>query len=147
MKRRRFNPKIIAISVVFAAAFVPIVAAAVWHVLHGRGAEVYTNVYGLAIHYTSVLIMVAALVLTLAVAYIARLVYFWRYGHGEVAELRGRSRGRQVSSGFECFTKRLTIGSSDRAGRVLVESRRESMIGIKCLRLTLAQPRVAQPHR
>jgi uncharacterized protein YqgC (DUF456 family) len=88
MKRRRSILKIVAISVVFAVAFVPIVAAAVWQVLHGRGAAVYTNVYGLAIHYTSVLIMVAVLILTLAVGYIARLVYFWRYGHGEVAELR-----------------------------------------------------------
>jgi hypothetical protein len=32
--------------------------------------------------------MVAALILALAVGYIARLVHFWRYGHGEVAELR-----------------------------------------------------------
>ena len=68
--------------------FVPIVAASVWHVLHGSGAAIYTNVYGLAIHYTSVLIMVAAVTLTLGIAYIARLVYFWRYGHGEVSELR-----------------------------------------------------------
>jgi uncharacterized protein YqgC (DUF456 family) len=88
MKRRRSILKIVAISAVFAAVFVPIVAAAVWQVLHGRGAAVYTNVYGLAIHYTSVLIMVAALILSLAVGYIARLVYSWRYGHGEVADLR-----------------------------------------------------------
>jgi hypothetical protein len=88
MKRRRSILKIVAISALFAAVFVPIVAAAVWQVLHGRGAAVYTNVYGLAIHYTSVLIMVAALILALAVGYIARLVYFWRYGRGDVAELR-----------------------------------------------------------
>lgn len=88
MKRRRSIFKIVALSAVFAAVFVPIVAAAVWPVLHGRGAAVYTNVYGLAIHYTSVLIMVAALILTLVVGCIARLVYFWRYGHGDVAELR-----------------------------------------------------------
>jgi uncharacterized protein YqgC (DUF456 family) len=88
MKRRRSILKVVAISAVFAAVLVPIIAAAVWQVLHGRGAAVYTNVYGLAIHYTSVLIMVAALILALAVGYIARLVYFWRYGRGEVAELR-----------------------------------------------------------
>jgi hypothetical protein len=88
MKRRRSILKLVAISAVFAAVFVPIVAAAVWQVLHGHGAAVYTNVYGLAIHYTSVLIMVAALILTLAVGYIARLVYFWRHGHSEVAVLR-----------------------------------------------------------
>jgi len=32
-------------------------------------------------------------------------------------------------------------------GRIFVEPRRESMIGIKCLRLTPVKPRVAQPHR
>jgi hypothetical protein len=84
MKRRRS----IVINVVVAAVFIPILAAAVWQVLHGRGAAVYTNVYGLAIHYTSLLIMVAALILALGVAYIARLRYFRRYGNGEVTELR-----------------------------------------------------------
>jgi len=88
MKRRRSIVKIVAISAVFAAAFIPVVATAVWQVLHGRGAAVYTNVYGLAIHYTSLLIMVGALILALGVAYIARLVYFRRYGNGEVTELR-----------------------------------------------------------
>jgi uncharacterized protein YqgC (DUF456 family) len=88
MKRRRSIVKIVVVSAVFAVVFIPVVAAAVWHVLHGRGAAVYTNVYGLAIHYTSLLIMVAALILALGVAYIARLVYFRRYGNGEVTELR-----------------------------------------------------------
>ncbi len=32
-------------------------------------------------------------------------------------------------------------------GHVFVEPRREPMIEIKCLRLTLVKPRVAQPHR
>jgi hypothetical protein len=32
-------------------------------------------------------------------------------------------------------------------GRVFGEPRRGSMIGIKQFRLTLAKPRVAQPHR
>ena len=41
---------------------------------------------------------------------------------------------------------RLTIGSSDRGGRVFGEPRRESMIGIKHLRLT-SRIRVAQPDR
>jgi hypothetical protein len=41
----------------------------------------------------------------------------------------------------------LTIGSSDRAGIFSVEPRRESMIQINQLRLSAAQPCVAQPHR
>jgi uncharacterized protein YqgC (DUF456 family) len=88
MKRRRSVVKIVAISMVFAAVFIPIIADAVWQVLHGRGAAVYKNVYGLAIHYTSLLIMVAALILALAVAFIARLLYFRRYGNGEATDLR-----------------------------------------------------------
>ena len=56
--------------------------------LHGRGAESYSNVYGLAIHYTSVLIFVLALVLAVAVAYVARIIYFWRNAHDGSAKLR-----------------------------------------------------------
>jgi hypothetical protein len=41
----------------------------------------------------------------------------------------------------------LTIGSSDRGSIISVEPRRGSMIGIKQLRLSATQPRVAQPHR
>jgi hypothetical protein len=88
MKRRRSVLKIVAISSVLTAIVVPTLAVAVRQVLHGRGAAVYTNVYGLAIHYTSVLIMVAAVLLTLGVAYLARVVYSWRHNYGEVTELR-----------------------------------------------------------
>jgi hypothetical protein len=88
MKRRRSILKIVAIWAVLTAAIVPTLAVAVWHVLNGRGADAYTNVFGLAIPYTSVLITVAALILILGVAYIARLVYFRRYGNGKVTELR-----------------------------------------------------------
>ncbi len=91
MKRTRSVFKTIVAPIVIAVVFVPTLAIAVWEVLHGRGAAVYTNVYGLAIHYTSLLIMVAALIFTLAIAYIARLVYFWRYGRGEVTELQPRT--------------------------------------------------------
>jgi hypothetical protein len=42
---------------------------------------------------------------------------------------------------------RLTIGSSGSRDASSVKPRRESMIGIKCLRLTLVKPYVAQPHR
>jgi hypothetical protein len=55
-------------------------------VLHGRGAESYSNVYGLAIHHTSVLILTAVVILVLGVAYIARLAHLRRYG--EVTEIR-----------------------------------------------------------
>jgi hypothetical protein len=88
MKRRHSIPKILAICAVVTATVVPTLAVAVWQVLHGRGAAVYTNVYGLPIPYTSVLITVGALILALGVAYISRLVYLRRSGLGEVTELR-----------------------------------------------------------
>ena|SRR5258708_24099301 len=88
MKRRRSVFKTIVAPIVVAVALVPTLAIAVWEVLHGRGAESYSNVYGLAIHYTSVLIVALALVLAVAVAYVARIVYFWRNGHDGAARLR-----------------------------------------------------------
>jgi len=68
--------------------FVPTISVAVWKVLYGRGAESYSNVYGLAIHYTSVLIFVLALLLSVAVAYVARIIYFWRNAHDGTAKLQ-----------------------------------------------------------
>jgi hypothetical protein len=61
MKRRRSVFKTAIAPIVVLVVFVPTLAVAVWMVLHGRGAESYSNVYGLAIHYTSVLIFVLAL--------------------------------------------------------------------------------------
>jgi hypothetical protein len=88
MKRGRSVLRTIVAPIVIAVVLVPTLVIAAYEVLHGRGAAVYTNVYGLAIHYTSVLILVAPLTFTLVVAYVARLVYFWRYGRGGVTELR-----------------------------------------------------------
>ena len=78
MKSRRSVFKTIVAPVIAAVMFMPTVAIAVWEVAHGRGAATYSNVYGLAIHYTSVLILLFALALAALVAFIARAVYFWR---------------------------------------------------------------------
>ena len=88
MKLRRSVFKNIVAPIVVAVAFIPTLAIAVWKALHGRAAESYSNVYGLAIHYTSVLILVLALVLAVAVAYVARIIYFWRNAHDGTAKLR-----------------------------------------------------------
>jgi membrane-anchored glycerophosphoryl diester phosphodiesterase (GDPDase) len=88
MKPRRSVFKTVIAPIVVLVVFVPTLAVAVWMVLHGRGAESYSNVYGLAIHYTSVLIFVLALVLAVAVAYVARIIYFWRNAHDGTAKLR-----------------------------------------------------------
>jgi hypothetical protein len=102
MKRRRSIFKTLVAPIVVAVAFVPTLAIAVWEVLHGRGAATYSNVYGLAIQYTSVLIIVLVLVLALAAAYVARVVYFWRIGHDGAAKLRKiDSAGSSVGSGEE----------------------------------------------
>jgi ABC-type long-subunit fatty acid transport system fused permease/ATPase subunit len=88
MKSRRSVFKTVVAPIVAVVVFIPTLANAVREVLHGRGAATYLNFYGLAIPYTSVLILVLVIVLTLAVAYVARLVYFWRSGHDGSAKLR-----------------------------------------------------------
>jgi hypothetical protein len=100
MKRRRSVFKILVAPIVVAVAFIPTLSIAVWEVLHGRGAATYPNVYGLAIQYTSVLVLVLVLIFALAAAYIARVVYFWRNGHDGAAKLRKiDSVGSSVDSG------------------------------------------------
>jgi hypothetical protein len=88
MKGRRSIFRTVVAPIVMAAVFLPTLATALRAVLHGRGGAVYFNVYGLPISYASLLISVAAVLLALAVAYVARLVYFWRYGHGDVTPNR-----------------------------------------------------------
>jgi hypothetical protein len=100
MKRRRSIFKTVVAPIVVAVAIMPTLAIAVWKVLHGRGAATYSNVYGLPIQYTSVLILVLVLVLAVAAACIARVVYFWRNGHDGAAKLRKiDSLGSSVDSG------------------------------------------------
>jgi uncharacterized membrane protein YhaH (DUF805 family) len=88
MKGRHSVLKVLVAPIVAVVVFIPTLAIAVREVLHGRGAATYSNFYGLAIPYTSVLILVLVVVLTIAVAYVARLVYFWRSGHDGSARLR-----------------------------------------------------------
>ena len=88
MKRGRSVFKTVIAPIVVIIVVVPTLGVAVWKVLHGHGAESYSNVYGLAIHYTSVLILVLALLLAVAVAYLARIVHFWRNAHDGTAKLR-----------------------------------------------------------
>jgi hypothetical protein len=88
MIRRRSVFKTVIAPIVVLVVFVPTLAISVWMVLHGRGAESYSNVYGLAIHYTSILIFVLVLVLAVAVAYVARIAYFWRNAHDGTFKLR-----------------------------------------------------------
>ena len=88
MKRRRSVFKTVIAPIVVIVVFIPTLAVAMWKVLHGRGAESYSNVYGLPIHYTSVLIFVLVLVLAIGVAYVARVMYFWRNAHDGTAKLR-----------------------------------------------------------
>jgi len=88
MKSRRSIFKTVVAPIVVAAVFLPTLATALWAVTHGRGAAVYSNVYGLSISYTSLLIAVAAVLLALGVAYVSRLIYLRRYGYGDVTPIR-----------------------------------------------------------
>ena len=100
MKRRRSVFKTVVAPIILAVAFIPTLAIAISEVLHGRGAATYSNLYGLAIPYTSVLILVLVLVLALGLAYVARIAYFWRTGRDRAAKLRNiASRASSVDSG------------------------------------------------
>ena len=68
-------------------------------------------------------------------AYLVMFSLWWRTLMARVALVIG-GRGPSANNRFERSR-----------GRVFDEPRRGSMIGIKCLRLTLAKPRVAQPGR
>jgi hypothetical protein len=87
MKGRRSIFKTVVAPIIAAAVVLPTLATALWAVLHGNGAVVYFNVYGLPISYTSVLISIAAVLLALGAAYVARLVYLRRYGYGDVTPI------------------------------------------------------------
>jgi hypothetical protein len=89
MKRQRSVFKTVVAPTVVVVAFIPTFAISAWMVLHGRGAESYSNVYGLAIHYTSVLILAAVVILILGVAYLARVVHLRRYG--EATKIRNQT--------------------------------------------------------
>jgi hypothetical protein len=68
----------VVIAVVFAMVAAPTLMTAFWEIRHGHGAATYANVYGLAIHWTSPLILAIALAATLLLAFVARLIVLWR---------------------------------------------------------------------
>jgi len=74
MGRKRSIRQVVFIAIVFAL----VALAAVWQVSRGHGADAYSNVWGLAIHWMSPLILVVALVVTLLVAFIARMIVLRR---------------------------------------------------------------------
>jgi hypothetical protein len=88
MRQQRSVFKTFVAPIIAAVALVPTVSIAVWEVLRGNGAGSYSNIYGLAIQYTSILILLGAVLVTAAVAYIARVIYFWRTSHDRAAKLR-----------------------------------------------------------
>jgi hypothetical protein len=98
MKLRRYIFKTVVAPIIVAIALAPTLAIAVWEVAHGRGAATYSNVYGLAIHYTSILILFFVLFLAAVAAYVAayvaRAVYFWREGRVGAIDLRKISVSR-----------------------------------------------------
>jgi hypothetical protein len=98
MKGRRSIFKTVVAPIVAAAVFLPTLTTALWAVLHGRGAAAYSNVYGLSISYTSLLIAVAAVLLALGVAHIARVVCLWRYGYGDVTPIRETAKPTMAGS-------------------------------------------------
>jgi hypothetical protein len=88
MKRPRSIFRTVVAPIVVAIGVAPTLAMAVWETVHGRGAASYSNVYGLNIPYVSVIILVVLVAVVMTVAYIGRIVYFWRNGRDAAAKLR-----------------------------------------------------------
>jgi hypothetical protein len=88
MKPRRSFFRTFVAPTIAGIAVIPTVLIAVHAVSSGRGADSYRNVYGLAIPYMSVLIFFGVLIAAAAIAYLARVVYYWRIGHDRTAILR-----------------------------------------------------------
>jgi hypothetical protein len=101
MKPRRAIFKTVVAPLVAAVALIPTVAIAVWEVAHGRGAAIYSNVYGLDIHYTSILIFLFVLFVAAVGAYVARAVYFWREGRVGATNLRNINAPRSLVDSSE----------------------------------------------
>jgi hypothetical protein len=87
-------------AIVVTICLAPTLILAVREVARGHGAEIYTNVYGLAIHWTSLLIMVAFVFVVMLAALVGRLLYFWRIRRDARAldrwiDARTKTTGRQ----------------------------------------------------
>jgi len=87
MKPKRSFFRTFVAPVIAGIAIIPSVLIAVRAALNGRAADSYRNVYGLAILYTSVLIFLGIFIAAASIAYVARLVYYRRIGHGRAAKL------------------------------------------------------------
>jgi hypothetical protein len=82
MKPKRSHFRTFFAPTIAGIAVIPTVLIAVHAVRNDRGA------YGVAIPYTSVLIFLGVLIAAAAIAYLARVVYYWRIGHDRAAILR-----------------------------------------------------------
>ncbi len=87
MKRQRSFFRAFVAPAIAGLAIIPTVIIALYAVLHGRGSGFYRNVYGLEIPFTSILVLIGAVIGAAVIAYLARLFYFWRSGHDRAAKL------------------------------------------------------------
>jgi hypothetical protein len=83
------------VAIVAAICFAPTLILAVREVAAGRGAGTYTNVYGLPIHWTSVVTMIGLVTLLMVVAGLGRLLYLWRVRRDAKAIDRLLQRGQE----------------------------------------------------
>ncbi|HEX4153424.1 MAG TPA: hypothetical protein VHY75_14550 [Steroidobacteraceae bacterium] len=94
-KRRVLN---IVGAIVVVAVFTPTLLTAIWRVSQGRGSEVYQNVYGLQIHWISVIVFVLSIVCARCMALIARAIYKLRERHDETTLRRQVAARRDRAS-------------------------------------------------
>lgn len=87
-----------------------LVIRATFEILHGRGADTYKNVYGLPIHWVSVLTSLIAVGVALLVALGARLFVIWR-DKREITELIKQLDARNNTVATEQENERLGDGA------------------------------------
>lgn len=87
-----------------------LVIRATFEMFHGHGADTYNNVYGLQIHWVSVLTTVIAVGVALLVALGARLFVIWR-DKREIAELIKQLDVRNNTVATEQENERLGDGA------------------------------------
>jgi hypothetical protein len=78
MKRRVSVLSTIAIAAACTLAITGGILRALYEVIHNRGAETYRNVYGIQIHWITVLTSLGAGAAALLVAVVARMLVIWR---------------------------------------------------------------------
>jgi hypothetical protein len=97
MKAAASKKRIVVVTVVMTIALVPLLLTAIHEVTRGHGGDAYRNVYGMPIHWVSVLTIAASLLLALLVGLVVR---WWQLRDDRTVEriLRRRATRKALNA-------------------------------------------------